>query len=62
MQRVHVKGQLEADSLGQGGWSEQGEFSYGGCLFPFIYQEVGLWVRRGKLCSVICGSKEEEKG
>lgn len=38
MQHVLVKGQLEADSLGQGGQSQQGEFLYGSCLFPFIHQ------------------------
>lgn len=62
MQRVYVKGQLEADGLGQGSWSEQGEFLYGSRSFPFIYQGVGVWVMRAKLCSVICGSREEEKG
>ena len=28
---------------GRGGQYEQGVFFYSSCLFPFIYQGVGLW-------------------
>ena len=47
VQHVNVKGQLEADSLGQGGWSEQGEFLYGSCLSPLFTK------------GLVCGSGEE---
>lgn len=43
VQHVNVKRQLTADSLGQGGQYEQGVFFYSSCLFPFIYQGIGLW-------------------
>lgn len=43
VRHVNVKRQLKADSLGQGGQYEQGVFFYSSCLFPSVYQGVGLW-------------------
>ena len=56
------KGNLRQRIWGWGGRSEQGTFLYNNCLFPSIYERLVCEVTRGKLCLVICGGREEEKG
>lgn len=62
VQHVNVKGPLEADGLGQGVGPSKECFSAAAVYSPLFTEGLVCGVTSGKLCSVICGNREEKRG